>query len=96
MNSYRLTRHTLRIDSVEVNKGRSYNYYSYTRLFKIWGARETQEDPLTLFTIRTMSLTEQDKHDLQLNPSTIPSPRFRPEHRFRLTQGYTIMCAVSA
>lgn len=85
--------HTLRIDSIEVDKGKQYYNYTYKHSFKVWGARETLEDPLTLFTIRTMSLTEQDKHELQLNPSTIPSPRFRFEHTFRLPQGYTVMRA---
>ncbi|KAL4072300.1 hypothetical protein J3A83DRAFT_4093511 [Scleroderma citrinum] len=83
--------HTLRIDFAEVVKG-SY-YYSYSDSYRLSGARETQEDPMTCFTIRTMRLTEQDQHDLQLNPSTIPSPRFRFEYKFRLPQGYTVMRA---
>ena len=78
-----------------MDKGQPYNYCGYSRSFKVWGARETLEDPLTLFTIRAMSLTEQDKQDLQLNSSTIPSPRFYFEHKFRLPQGYTVMCVVS-
>ena len=82
-------RHTLRIDSIEEDKR---SLYSYSGQHRVFGARETQEDPMTRFTIRTMSLTEQDKHDLQLNPSTIPSPRFRFEHVFQLPQGYTIIC----
>ena len=49
---------------------------------------------MTCFTIRTMSLSEHDKHELQLNPSTIPSPRFQFAYRFRLPQGYTVMYAV--
>ncbi|KAL4072279.1 hypothetical protein J3A83DRAFT_4092477 [Scleroderma citrinum] len=83
--------HTLRIDSVELVKGP--HFYSYSDSYRVSGARETQEDPMTCFTIRTMRLTEQDQHDLQLNPSTIPSPRFRFEYKFRLPQGYTVMRA---
>ena len=41
-----------------------------------------------------MSLTEHDKHDLQLDPSIVPSPRFQFNHNFRLSQGYTILCVV--
>ncbi|KAI6020260.1 hypothetical protein BKA83DRAFT_674992 [Pisolithus microcarpus] len=81
--------HTFSIESVVENKP----YYSYSSQCKVSGARETQEDPMTCFTIRTMNLTEQDKHDLQLDASVIPSPRFHSEHKFRLTQGYTVLRA---
>ncbi|KAI6143614.1 hypothetical protein BKA82DRAFT_127237 [Pisolithus tinctorius] len=84
--------HTLIIQSVEENKS-YYSYYTSPSQCKVSGARETQEDPMTCFTIHTMSLTEQDKHDVQLDASIIPSPRFRFEHKFRLTQGYTVLRA---
>ncbi|KAI5998961.1 hypothetical protein F5J12DRAFT_286001 [Pisolithus orientalis] len=84
--------HTLIIQSVEENKS-YYSYYTSSAQCKVSGVRETQEDPMTCFTIHTMSLTEQDKHDLQLDASIIPSPRFRFEHKFRLTQGYTVLRA---
>ncbi|KAI6097344.1 hypothetical protein EDD16DRAFT_604216 [Pisolithus croceorrhizus] len=84
-------RHTLFIESVVENK----SYYSYYPLSqcKLSGARETQEDPMTCFTIHTMNVTEHDKHDFQLDASVIPSPRFHSEHKFRLTQGYTVLRA---
>ncbi|KAG6331499.1 hypothetical protein ID866_7590 [Astraeus odoratus] len=82
--------HTLRINDIDEEKG----YYScMSSTYKFWGARETQEDPMTCFTIYPMGLTEQDQHNLQLDPSTIPSPRFSFEHKFRLLQGYTVMRA---
>ncbi|KAI6101021.1 hypothetical protein EDD16DRAFT_1844403 [Pisolithus croceorrhizus] len=83
--------HTFFIESVAENK----SYYSYypSSHCKVSGARETQEVPMTCFTIRTMNLTEQDKHNLQLDASIIPSPRFHSEHKFRLTQGYTVLRA---
>ncbi|KAI6032571.1 hypothetical protein F5J12DRAFT_779054 [Pisolithus orientalis] len=83
-NSTRKTKrpHTFFIESVE----------------EISGARETQEDPMTCFTVHTMSLMEQDKHDLQLDPSIIPSPRFRFEYKFRraqLLEGEKLLLIVS-
>ncbi|KAI6035781.1 hypothetical protein EDC04DRAFT_2571420 [Pisolithus marmoratus] len=83
--------HTFSIESVVESKS-YYSYYSSSQC-KISGARETQEDPMTCFTIHTMSLTEQDKHDLQLDASIIPSPRFRFEHKFRLPQGFAVLRA---
>ncbi|KAI6101018.1 hypothetical protein EDD16DRAFT_1495813, partial [Pisolithus croceorrhizus] len=87
-------RHTFFIESVAENK----SYYSYYPLShcKVSGARETQEDPMTCFTIHAMNLTEQDRHNLQLDASFIPSPRFRSEHKFRLTQGCTVLYALRA
>ncbi|KIO11026.1 hypothetical protein M404DRAFT_127237 [Pisolithus tinctorius Marx 270] len=90
------TRRTRRFRLVLVSVGESYSYsssYSSSSQCKVSGARETQEDPMTCFTVHSMSLTEQDKHDLQLDASIIPSPRFRFEHKFRLTQGYTVLRA---
>ncbi|KAI5994326.1 hypothetical protein EDD15DRAFT_2432753 [Pisolithus albus] len=84
--------HTLSIDSVEENKSRRYSYRSSPQL-RLSGVRETQEDPVTCFTVHTMSLTEQDKHALQLDTSTIPSPCFRFEHKFCLTEGHTVLRA---
>lgn len=40
-----------------------------------------------------MNLTTQDQHELQLNPSAIPSPRFELKHTFTLSMGYSVMCA---
>ncbi|KAI6157189.1 hypothetical protein BKA82DRAFT_4325642 [Pisolithus tinctorius] len=92
-NSTRKTKrpHTFFIESVEESK--SYHPYNPSSQCKVSGARETQEDPMTCFKVHTMSLTEQDKHDLQLDPSIIPSPRFRFEYKFRLAQGYSVLRA---
>ncbi|KIJ06596.1 hypothetical protein PAXINDRAFT_20217 [Paxillus involutus ATCC 200175] len=40
-----------------------------------------------------MNLTTQDQHDLQLNPTFIPSPRFRYTHSFKLPQGHSVIRA---
>ncbi|KAL4063347.1 hypothetical protein J3A83DRAFT_4404551 [Scleroderma citrinum] len=85
--------YTLRIDALEPDKGQSRFAFGSSDSYKISGARETLLYPMTYFTVRTMDLTEQDRHDLQLNPSTIPSPRFLFEYKFRLYQGYTVMHA---
>ncbi|KAF8550994.1 hypothetical protein OG21DRAFT_1543721 [Imleria badia] len=37
-----------------------------------------------------MSLTTQDQHELQLNPSAIPSPRFKFRHTFTLPLGHSV------
>ncbi|KAI6143616.1 hypothetical protein BKA82DRAFT_3983845 [Pisolithus tinctorius] len=79
-------RHTFSIESVE-----SKSYYSSQ--YKVSGVRETREEPMTYFTVHTMSLTEQDKHSLQLDASIVPSPHFRFKYEFRLAQGYTILRA---
>ncbi|KIO11023.1 hypothetical protein M404DRAFT_20554 [Pisolithus tinctorius Marx 270] len=79
-------RHTLSIESVESKS-------CYSSQYKVSGVRETREEPMTYFTVHTMSLTEQDKHSLQLDASIIPSPHFRFKYEFRLAQGYTILRA---
>ncbi|KAI6143620.1 hypothetical protein BKA82DRAFT_2418030 [Pisolithus tinctorius] len=40
-----------------------------------------------------MNVTEEDKHNLQLDPSSIPSPRFQFQHQFELPPGHTILRA---
>ncbi|KIM52559.1 hypothetical protein SCLCIDRAFT_549343 [Scleroderma citrinum Foug A] len=85
--------YTLRIDSITVEKESLHVYSWSTHSYRVSGAREIQEDLMTCFTIHTMNLTEQDQHDLQLYPSTIPSPHFRFEYKFRFSQGFAIMRA---
>ncbi|KAL4067444.1 hypothetical protein V8B97DRAFT_1873723 [Scleroderma yunnanense] len=85
--------YTLRIDSVDGGSGFSYFYSRLSDSYRISGARETQVDPMTCFTVHPMNLTEEDQHDLQLNPSFIPSPHFRFDYKFWLHQEYTIIHA---
>ncbi|KAI5994325.1 hypothetical protein EDD15DRAFT_788468 [Pisolithus albus] len=82
-------RHTLRIVSVEEEKKVWLSYKAY----KVWGQRETEEDPVTRYTVHPMSVTEEDKHNLQLDPSSIPLPRFRFQYPFQLSLGHTILRA---
>ncbi|KAI5998963.1 hypothetical protein F5J12DRAFT_784806 [Pisolithus orientalis] len=82
-------RHTLRIDSVEEEK----KAWAIPKTYRLWGLRESQEDPVTCYTVHPMNVTEEDKHNLQLDPSSIPSPRFRFQHPFELPLGHTILRA---
>ncbi|KAI6163533.1 hypothetical protein EDD17DRAFT_475985 [Pisolithus thermaeus] len=84
--------HTLFIDSVEENKSHRHSHHSSSQ-WRLSGIRETQEDPVTCFTVHVMSLTEQDKHNLQLDASAVLTPHFHFEHKFRLTEGHTILRA---
>ncbi|KAF8122287.1 hypothetical protein EV363DRAFT_1555266 [Boletus edulis] len=61
--------------------------------YRITGARALQQEPTAVYTVHVMNLTEEDKHQLQLNPSAIPSPRFRRKHTFNLPLGHSIMHA---
>ncbi|KAG8219200.1 hypothetical protein J3R82DRAFT_13 [Butyriboletus roseoflavus] len=82
--------HTLSIDDAEERKG----YYSFASTsYQISGSRTTQLDPMALYTVHLMNLTTQDQHELQLNPSTIPSPRFRFRHTFSLPLGHSVVRA---
>ncbi|KAI5998966.1 hypothetical protein F5J12DRAFT_928807 [Pisolithus orientalis] len=82
-------RYTLRIDSVQEEK----KSLVKSRTFKLWGLRESEEDPVTCYTVHPMNVTEEDKHNLQLDPSSIPSPRFPFQHQFELPPGHTILRA---
>ncbi|KAI6101022.1 hypothetical protein EDD16DRAFT_1716799 [Pisolithus croceorrhizus] len=84
--------HSLFIDSVEENKSHRRLHHSSSQ-WRLSGMRETQEDPATCFTVHIMSLTEQDKHNLRLDASTVLTPHFRFEHKFRLTEGHTVLRA---
>jgi hypothetical protein len=43
-----------------------------------------------------MQLTTQDLHSLQLDPSVIPSPKFRNSFSFSLPLGYSVVYAFFA
>ena len=54
------------------------------------GLRESFEDTLVEYTIHVLSLTAQDRHTLQLDPTFVPAPRDRFSHSFVLPVGYSI------
>ena len=67
----------LHIGSVEEHKG-------YRTTYRLKGFKEIQTNPMMSFTIYPMNLSEQDAHDLRLDPSFIPSPRFIHPRSFDL------------
>ncbi|KAF9218569.1 hypothetical protein BS17DRAFT_720337 [Gyrodon lividus] len=81
--------HTLHISAVEETS----RMPSYSTSYQISGSRESQEDPTVIYTVHLMNLTMQDQHELQLNPTTIPSPRFKSVHNFKLPQGHSVIRA---
>ncbi|KAI6111763.1 hypothetical protein EV401DRAFT_2075101 [Pisolithus croceorrhizus] len=83
------SRHTLRVNAVEEEK----KSWARSRTYKLWGLRESEEDPTTCYTVYPMNVTEEDKHNLQLDPSSIPSPRVRFRHPFQLPLGHIILRA---
>ncbi|KAH0827345.1 hypothetical protein J3R83DRAFT_3979 [Lanmaoa asiatica] len=84
--------HTLSIDNVEdVRKDRYYGW-SYSTSYRISGSRASQQDPMVMYTVHLMNLTTEDQHELQLNPSAIPSPRFKFNHTFTLPLGHSVVC----
>ncbi|KAF9220065.1 hypothetical protein BS17DRAFT_739840 [Gyrodon lividus] len=82
---------SLMIDSVEdVHKGQ-YNLRSITSSnFNLSGTKTNRMDPLQRYTIHIMDLDRHDRHELQLNPSFIPTPRFHQTHKFNLRPEFII------
>ncbi|KAF8548559.1 hypothetical protein OG21DRAFT_1422875 [Imleria badia] len=66
-------------------------FYSST-LYQIWGSRQSLQDPVAIYTVHLMNLTTQDQHQLRLNPSAIPSPRFKFSHMFTLPLAHSVVC----
>ncbi|KAI9571051.1 hypothetical protein HD554DRAFT_2017581 [Boletus coccyginus] len=62
-------------------------------LYQIWGSRTSQQDPMATYTVHLMNLTAQDQHELQLNPSATPAPRFKFSHQFTLPLGHSVVRA---
>ncbi|KIJ07204.1 hypothetical protein PAXINDRAFT_19596 [Paxillus involutus ATCC 200175] len=88
--------HTLHINAAEVAIRSHYYVSSWSnssQSYQISGSRESQEDPMVIYTVHLMNLTAQDQHELQLNPTFIPSPRFRFTHSFKLPQGHSVVRA---
>jgi hypothetical protein len=46
---------------------------------------------MVIYTVYLITLTTQDQQELQLSPTTIPSPRFRFTHSFKLPQGHSVV-----
>ncbi|KAF8837455.1 hypothetical protein BDN67DRAFT_983226, partial [Paxillus ammoniavirescens] len=85
--------HTLHINAVEEPTRSHYYGSNSSQSYQISGSRESQEDPMVIYTVHLMNLTTQDQHELQLNPTAIPSPRFRFTHDFKLPQGHSVVRA---
>ncbi|KAF8428955.1 hypothetical protein L210DRAFT_3508644 [Boletus edulis BED1] len=83
--------HTLTIDNAE--ELRREQYYKLAFSLMISGSRESQQDSMAIYTVHLLNLTTQDQHELQLNPSAIPSPRFKFHYRFTLPLGHSVVRA---
>ncbi|KIM57715.1 hypothetical protein SCLCIDRAFT_1219233 [Scleroderma citrinum Foug A] len=77
---------TLHIDSVEELKGSRPSY-------RLKGFEEIRTDPMMRFTVYLTKLSEQDTHDLRLDSSAVPSPRFTSPHSFGLPLALSIIRA---
>ncbi|OJA14302.1 hypothetical protein AZE42_01565 [Rhizopogon vesiculosus] len=78
--------HTFEIESVE-------DAPYYPNSVQIAGSRESFEEPKLKFTVHLMQLTAQDQQSLQLDSSTIPSPKFRNSYSFKVPVGYSVVRA---
>ncbi|KIK76912.1 hypothetical protein PAXRUDRAFT_28892 [Paxillus rubicundulus Ve08.2h10] len=78
----------LRLKSVVPCKQHSYGRSPL--IYAITGRRELLKEATRLFTIHPMRLTTQDQHELQLDPTTVPNPRFRESYSFQLPLGFSI------
>ncbi|KAG9310081.1 hypothetical protein JVU11DRAFT_9689 [Chiua virens] len=65
----------------------------WTTSHSISGMRSSKQDPVVVHTIHLMNLTTQDQHELQLDSSAIPSPRFQFHHTFKLSLGHWVVRA---
>ncbi|KAG1723067.1 hypothetical protein EDD22DRAFT_790202, partial [Suillus occidentalis] len=82
--------HTFIIDAIKDGRGLLSLAASSVQ---ITGSREYFERPKLKFTVHPMQLTAQDLHSLQLDSSTIPSPKFRDSFSFKLPLGHSVMRA---
>ncbi|KIJ13981.1 hypothetical protein PAXINDRAFT_100347 [Paxillus involutus ATCC 200175] len=85
--------HVLHITAVEQANGSHYFGSSPSTSYRISGSRESQEDPMVIYTVYLMNHATQDQHELELNPTTISSPRFKFTHSFKLPQGHSVVRA---
>ncbi|KIJ14073.1 hypothetical protein PAXINDRAFT_100399 [Paxillus involutus ATCC 200175] len=70
------------IDSVEDTPKRRHHS---PQEFSLRGTTKRRKDQLQRYTIHMMDLGRNDRHELQLNPSFIPTPRFHQTHVFHLS-----------
>ncbi|KAI9573409.1 hypothetical protein HD554DRAFT_2055827 [Boletus coccyginus] len=82
--------HTLRLKSVLQCQSFSYHRDKRPQSFDITGHRETLKEASLLFTIHLMHLTTQDQHELQLDSTKVPSPRFKESYSFQLPLGFSV------
>ncbi|KAG2130165.1 uncharacterized protein EDB93DRAFT_1181059 [Suillus bovinus] len=82
--------HTSLINAIE--DGRGFLSLAASSV-QITGSREYLEQPKLKFTVHPMELTAQDLHSLQLDSSTIPSPKFRNSFTFKLPLGHSVVRA---
>lgn len=59
--------------------------------YRLKGSKEIQTDPMMIFTVYPMNLSEPDTHNLRLDLSFIPSPCFPFSHSFGLKLGLSIV-----
>ncbi|KAG1848072.1 hypothetical protein DFJ58DRAFT_746884 [Suillus subalutaceus] len=83
------SKHALLIDAIEDGRG----YYHAASPVQITGSRESFEEPKLECTVHPMQLTTQDLHSLQLDSSSIPSPKFRNSFPFLLPLGHSVVRA---
>ncbi|KAF9228234.1 hypothetical protein BS17DRAFT_850512 [Gyrodon lividus] len=61
--------------------------------YEITGDRETSKEATLLFTIHLLHLTTQDQHELQLDPTIVPNPRFKESYSFQLPLAFSVSYA---
>ncbi|KAF8549818.1 hypothetical protein OG21DRAFT_542691 [Imleria badia] len=81
--------YTLRLKSVLPCKSYSH-HHNRPQSFEISGQRETLKEASLLLTIHLMHLTAQDQHELQLDSTKVPSPRFKESYSFQLPLGFSV------
>ncbi|KAH7908406.1 hypothetical protein BJ138DRAFT_1012879 [Hygrophoropsis aurantiaca] len=57
---------------------------------RVSGSRESLDEPSFIFVINLLNITIQEHHNLQLDPTFIPSPQCRVSYTFRLPTGHSI------
>ncbi|EIW81351.1 hypothetical protein CONPUDRAFT_82336 [Coniophora puteana RWD-64-598 SS2] len=65
--------------------------YSRNRSFRFTGYIATTEDPKIEYSVYPMHLTTEERHNIQLDPSFIPTPRPGLAHSFSLPMGNDII-----
>ncbi|KAG6328806.1 hypothetical protein ID866_10283 [Astraeus odoratus] len=82
-------KHIIHINSVKEIKSK------WNPRYQIEGSEATEEDPMMVFTVYPMRLSEQDSQSLKLNPHTIMTPHFHRPCSFQLPLGFSIMYVLS-